>query len=187
MKIYTKTGDNGSTSLVDGKRVQKHNLLVEAYGTVDELNTFIGLIRDNVDDSDTKANLISIQNVLFEIGSHLASDSENDKKNQSKIPELKQNSIEFLEHKIDHMNNTLAPMTHFILPGGHSVVAFCHIARTVCRRAERRVCQVYENQNINSNIIIFLNRLSDFLFVLARKLSSDLKIEEIKWIPSKNT
>jgi len=187
MKIYTKTGDKGSTSLVGGKRVQKHHPLVEAYGTVDELNTYIGLLRDNVEDTDTKANLISIQNVLFEIGAHLASDLENDMKNQSKIPELKQNSIEFLEHKIDLMNNTLAPMTHFILPGGHILVSFCHIARTVCRRAERRVCQVSENQNINSKIIIYLNRLSDFLFVLARKLSNDLKIEEIKWIPSKNT
>lgn len=186
MKIYTKTGDKGSTSLFGGKRVQKHHLLVEAYGTVDELNAYIGLIRDNVDDTDTKTNLISIQNVLFEIGAHLASDSENDKKNKSKIPKIKQNSIEFLEHKIDLINNSLAPMTHFIFPGGHTLVSFCHIARAVCRRAERRVCQASENQNINSTIIIYLNRLSDFLFVLARKLSNDLKIEEIKWIPSKN-
>jgi len=186
MKIYTKTGDKGSTSLFGGKRVQKHHLLVEAYGTVDELNAHLGLLRDNVEDSNTKAILISIQNVLFEIGAHLASDSENDKKSQSKIPEIKKSSIELLEHKIDEINEALNPMTHFILPGGHTVVSFCHIARTVCRRAERRVCQASDNQSVNSTIITYLNRLSDFLFVLARKLSHDLKIEEIKWIPSKN-
>lgn len=186
MKIYTKTGDNGTTSLYSGKRVQKHDLLVEAYGTVDELNAYLGLLRDNLDGSDSKEILISIQKVLFELGAHLASDSENRKKSQSKIPEIKTSSIEFLEHKIDDMNDELEPMTHFILPGGHSKVSFCHISRAVCRRAERRVCQVAEIQALNPNIIMYLNRLSDFLFVLARKLSKDLKLKEIKWIPSKN-
>lgn len=183
MKIYTKTGDNGTTSLYGGKRVQKHHLLVEAYGTVDELNTHVGLLRDSLKSSGIKDELISIQNVLFEIGAHLASDSEKAKKNQLKIPEIKSNSIEVLEQKIDQMNEALAPMTHFILPGGHKLVSFCHIARAVCRRAERRVCQVAEIQEINPNIISYLNRLSDYLFVLARKLTKELKVEEIKWNP----
>ncbi len=187
MKIYTKTGDGGTTALFGGTRVQKHNLFVEAYGTIDELNAHIGLLRDHIDDFKQNKTLISIQNTLFEIGAHLASGPENSQKNQSKLPKIKKSAVTFLESEIDEMNTALPPMTHFILPGGHPVVSYCHIARCVCRRAERRVSQVSEYEKINANILIYLNRLSDYLFVCARVQSKRFKVEEIKWIPSKKS
>ena len=187
MKIYTKTGDGGTTALFGGTRVQKHNLFVEAYGTIDELNAHIGLLRDHIEDTKQKKALISIQNTLFEIGAHLASGPKNSQKNQLKLPEIKKSAVAFLESEIDDMNTTLSPMTHFILPGGHPVVSYCHIARCVCRRAERRVSQVSEHHEINANILIYLNRLSDYLFVYARIQAKRFEVKEIKWIPSQKS
>ena len=190
MKIYTKTGDKGKTSLFGGTRVPKHHIRIESYGTVDELNSHIGLLRDQDIDAKVIQFLIKIQNELFTIGSMLATPTEKEKlksgENRLKINKVNNDNIKDLENKIDEMNLLLSPMTNFILPGGNPIVSHCHIARCVCRRAERLCVELAENQTIDNNIIIYLNRLSDYLFVLARKLSSDLMIEEIPWIPSQN-
>jgi len=189
MKIYTKTGDNGSTGLVGGLRLPKHNLRIECYGTVDELNSYIGLIRDQDISNGSKTSLIEIQNQLFIIGSLLATDPEKlkdeSKRKRLGITLLKTESIAFLETEIDAMNNALPQMTHFILPGGHQTVSFCHIARCICRRAERNISKLNADQPTQIEILIYLNRLSDFIFVLARKLSDELNAKEIKWIPNK--
>ena len=190
MKIYTKTGDKGKTSLFGGTRVPKHHIRIESYGTVDELNSHIGLLRDQDIDAKVILFLIKIQNELFTIGSMLATPTEKEKlksgENRLKINKVNTDNIIDLENKIDEMNLLLSPMTNFILPGGNPIVSHCHIARCVCRRAERLCVELAENHTIDNNIIIYLNRLSDYLFVLARKLSSDLMIEEIPWIPSQN-
>jgi cob(I)alamin adenosyltransferase len=180
MKIYTKTGDKGQTSLLGGTRVPKHHIRIEAYGTVDELNSHIGLIRDQQIDAASIDLLIEIQDRLFTIGSILASDPE---KSKVKIPELAESDIELLEKEIDKMNEDLPPMRFFILPGGHSTVSFCHIARCVCRRAERNVIHLSEQSPVPEIIIKYLNRLSDYLFVLSRKLTADLNAKEIAWHP----
>ncbi|WP_299157427.1 cob(I)yrinic acid a,c-diamide adenosyltransferase [uncultured Tenacibaculum sp.] len=189
MKIYTKTGDKGSTSLFGGTRVPKHHLRIESYGTVDELNSYIGLIRDQNIDSLIKKTLSKIQSDLFTLGAMLATPPEKETlksgKERLNIYKITDDSIQFLEDEIDLMNKTLPQMTHFILPGGHQTVSFCHIARCVCRRAERLSVALNEDEPINSNVLMYLNRLSDYLFVLARKLTQDLKAEEIKWIPEK--
>ena len=185
MKIYTKTGDQGKTSLFGGTRVKKNNLRIDAYGTVDELNSHIGLIRDQLEDKDLISDLIRIQSKLFTLGAMLATPQDKEKlKNGSdrlKIEKIEEAEIQFLEDKMDLMDKTLEPMTHFILPGGHSVVSFCHIARCVCRRAERITVELADNETIDIHILIYLNRLSDYLFVLARKLTKDYKVEEIPW------
>ena len=185
MKIYTKTGDEGKTSLFGGTRVKKNDLRINAYGTVDELNSHIGLIRDQLEDKNLIQDLIRIQNKLFTLGAMLATPQEKEKlKNGSdrlKIEKIEEGEIQFLEAKMDLMDQTLEPMTHFILPGGHSVVSFCHIARCVCRRAERITVELADNETINIHILIYLNRLSDYLFVLARKLTKDYKVKEIPW------
>lgn len=178
MKIYTKKGDDGFTSLIGGTRVSKAAIRIEAYGTVDELNSYIGWVRDLTSREDQKNVLIEIQDRLFTIGSHLASDSEKSKMN---LPELKEKDISFLENKIDEMNNDLPEMKSFILPGGHPAVSCCHVARCICRRAERAVVLLSENETVNKQIIVYLNRLSDFLFVLARILSKDFSAQEIPW------
>jgi len=189
MKIYTKTGDNGTTGLVGGTRIPKHDLRIDCYGTVDELNSYLGLIRDQTISDDSQTTLIKIQNQLFIIGSLLATDSEilkdESKRKRLGITLLKSEAIEFLETEIDTMNSVLPPMTHFILPGGHQTVSFCHIARCICRRAERNISKLNTEQPTQPEILIYLNRLSDFIFVLARKLSKELHAEEIKWIPNK--
>jgi len=189
MKIYTKTGDNGTTGLVGGTRIPKHDLRIDCYGTVDELNSYLGLIRDQTISDDSKTTLIKIQNQLFIIGSLLATDSEKlmdeSKRKRLGITLLKSEAIEFLETEIDTMNSVLPPMTHFILPGGHQTVSFCHIARCICRRAERNISKLNTEQPTQPEILIYLNRLSDFIFVLPRKLSKELHAEEIKWIPNK--
>ena len=189
MKIYTKTGDTGTTGLVGGTRLPKHDLRIDCYGTVDELNSYLGLIRDQTISDDSKTTLIKIQNQLFIIGSLLATDSEKlkdeSKRKQLGITLLKSEAIVFLETEIDTMNSVLPPMTHFILPGGHQTVSFCHIARCICRRAERNISKLNTEQPIQPEILIYLNRLSDFIFVWARKLSKELHAEEIKWIPNK--
>jgi cob(I)alamin adenosyltransferase len=189
MKIYTKTGDKGKTSLFGGERVPKHHIRIEAYGTVDELNSFIGLIKDQKIDEDTKKTLLKIQTELFTLGAMLATPPNKEKlksgKDRLNIPKLNSNTIAFLENEIDVINKNLSPMTNFILPGGHPVVSYCHIARSVCRRAERICTLLNEESPINELIIIYLNRLSDYLFTLARKFSNDFKVEEIKWVPER--
>lgn len=189
MKIYTKTGDKGSTALFGGTRVPKNHLRIEAYGTVDELNSYLGLIKDQKIDPFAQKDLIQIQNDLFTLGSMLATPPEKQTlksgKERLNIPKVNSDSIKFLEDRIDLMNDSLPPMTHFILPGGNPTVSFCHIARCVCRRAERCAVTLNENEKISDDILTYLNRLSDYLFVLARKLSKDLDAQEVKWIPEK--
>ena len=178
MKIYTKTGDKGQTSLIGGTRVPKHHIRIESYGTVDELNSYIGLIRDQQIDEHSKMILIEIQDRLFTIGSSLASDPE---KSKMKIPDLHESDIELLEKEMDTMNETLPEMRFFVLPGGHTTVSFCHLARCVCRRAERSTIHLSEASFVSELVVKYLNRLSDYLFVLSRKLSQDLNAAEIPW------
>ncbi len=180
MKIYTKTGDKGQTSLIGGSRVPKYALRIEAYGTVDELNSYIGLIRDQeISDSD-KLVLKEIQDRLFTIGSVLATDKENSK---VKIPDLHDEDIILLEVEMDKMNEFLPQLKHFVLPGGNQIASFCHIARCVCRRAERNTVHLAEGSPMDENVVIYLNRLSDYLFTLSRKVIFDNKNEENKWFP----
>lgn len=187
MKIYTKTGDKGTTALIGGTRVKKHHIRIESYGTIDELNSWLGLVRDQKIDHRLKKTLIKVQENLFVVGAMLATDpKKNILKNGKKrlnVPEIEVTAIDFLEREIDLIDNDLSPMTHFILPGGHTTVSYCHIARTVCRRAERMCTLLHESEPFNENILSFLNRLSDYLFVVARKLSQDMRAEEIKWTP----
>jgi cob(I)alamin adenosyltransferase len=179
-KIYTKTGDKGQTSLIGGTRVPKHHIRIETYGTVDELNSYIGLIRDQDIDKHVITVLIEVQDRLFTIGSSLASDPE---KSKMKIPDLKEEDVTFLEQEMDKMDEHLPEMRSFVLPGGHTTVSFCHIARCVCRRAERLSIELSENNYVNELVIKYLNRLSDYLFVLSRKLTMDLNAQEIPWKP----
>lgn len=178
MKIYTKTGDKGQTSLIGGTRVAKHHIRIEAYGTVDELNSWIGLIRDQNIDDHSKKILIEIQDRLFTIGASLASDPE---KSKMKIPDLKEEDITLLEKEIDKMNESLPEMKNFVLPGGHTTVSYCHIARCVCRRAERNTIHLSEENFVAELVVKYLNRLSDYIFVISRKFTQDLKAEEIPW------
>lgn len=185
MKIYTKTGDLGDTSLFSGKRVRKHNLRIDSYGTVDELNSHLGLLRDSVEDESVRSSLLNIQSKLFTVGAMLATPPESGsaKKRQSKlgIELIGPDDILFLEGEMDAMNEVLPEMTHFILPGGHQAVSFCHIARCVCRRAERKTVELHDLEPVDTQILTYLNRLSDYLFVLARKLTRDMGVDEIPW------
>jgi len=180
MKIYTKTGDKGFTSLIGGTRVPKHHLRIESYGTVDELNSYIGLIRDQDISIHDKEILKHIQDRLFTIGSSLAADPE---KSRMVIPDLHLADIELLEKEMDNMDAQLPQLKHFILPGGSNTISFCHIARCVCRRAERITVHLAEESTVDDKVSIYLNRLSDYLFVLARKIGSEHKIPENEWIP----
>ena len=180
MKIYTKTGDEGLTSLIGGTRVPKHDLRIESYGTVDELNSYIGMIRDHDIDSNYKDILKEIQDRLFTIGAALASDPE---KSKMKIPDLHLSDISLLEKEIDKMNEVLPELRHFILPGGSQAVSFCHISRCVCRRAERITVHLKSESFVDEKVVIYLNRLSDYLFVLARKLCFDQNVPENQWFP----
>ena len=193
MKIYTQTGDDGTTSLLGGTRVSKYDNRIAAYGTLDELNSFIGLIRDQDIDNYTRNILIEIQDRIFTAESLLAVDPE---KKVKKLPQLYEKDIELLESEIDKMNTYLPPITTFILPGGHPVVSMCHVARTICRRGERITIKLIDEQpkTIQGEIVIkYLNRLSDFLFVLSRKFTKDytennsLKIGNEGVSPSKNS
>ncbi|WP_124980879.1 cob(I)yrinic acid a,c-diamide adenosyltransferase [Nonlabens xiamenensis] len=190
MKIYTKTGDQGTTALFGGTRVPKHNLRIDSYGTVDELNSWMGLIRDQPVSEQAKKNIIQIQQHLFTIGAILATPPEKallkNGEERLNISKISDDDILMLEREMDEMDRELPPMTHFILPGGHTSVSYCHITRTVCRRAERLASELHEHAPIDPQVLKYLNRLSDYLFVLARKLSKDLQAEEIKWIPEKN-
>ena len=179
-KIYTKTGDKGETGLFGGKRLPKNHIRIEAYGTVDELNSYIGLVRDNVE-APIKDLLKEVQDRLFAIGASLASDPE---KNMI-TPDIKAEDITILEKAMDEMDTKLPALKNFILPGGHTVVSFCHIARCVCRRAERNTVALHFTEPVDELIIQYLNRLSDYLFVLGRKIALDLGAEEVIWNPRK--
>lgn len=180
MKIYTKTGDKGTTALFGGKRVSKADLRIETYGTVDELNSYIGLLRDQEVNEKRKKILVEIQDRLFTVGSILATEPGNTK---VKVPSLIGSDITFLENEIDGMEALLPPMKSFVLPGGHQSVSFSHVARTVCRRAERLVIALDTQEKVDSLIVQYMNRLSDYLFVLSRKMSVELGAEETPWKP----
>ncbi|MFT7034717.1 MAG: cob(I)alamin adenosyltransferase [Cyclobacteriaceae bacterium] len=182
MKVYTKTGDNGSTGLLGGTRVSKGHIRIDSYGTVDELNSYLGLLRDQEVAREKVSELIQIQNTLFVMGSSLASDPE---KSKVKIPELTEESIQALEESIDAMDNELPTMRNFVLPGGHQSISFCHVARCVCRRAERLVTLLSESEQVDNLVLKYLNRLSDYLFVLSRWMTLKLKVEEMPWLPNK--
>lgn len=178
-KIYTKTGDKGETSLFGGKRLPKSHLRIESYGTVDELNSYLGLVRDLVEQAEIKGLLKDIQDRLFTIGSNLASDPEK----PLATPDLEPEDITRLESAMDRMTQVLPPLKHFILPGGHPTVSTCHVARCVCRRAERLVVRLSMEETVDNMVIQYLNRLSDYLFVLARYVGSLLGAEEVIWQP----
>lgn len=180
MKIYTKTGDSGKTSLIGGKRVLKSDERIEAYGTMDELIAYCGLLRDTLENPNYKAIFIKIQDRLMVAASHLATDSEDIEKD---LPRIFEADVIFLEKEIDSMEEKLEPLHSFVLPGGHIAVSHCHVARTICRRAERKTIQLAETSHIDPIVIKYLNRLSDFLFVLSRLISRDLGIVEIPWKP----
>lgn len=179
MKIYTKTGDQGMTSLYGGKRVSKASLRLEAYGTVDELNSFIGLLGSSVEDEKVLDVLRNIQKILFDIGSQLANDPEK----PLKVPEVGEEDILLLEDKMDAMEEKLEPLKTFILPGGSTPVSHAHVCRTICRRAERRVLHLHESEPVDTLIYKYLNRLSDYFFMLSRYLAHQNGEEEIKWFP----
>ena len=181
-KIYTKTGDLGHTSLIGGTKVAKSHIRIESYGTIDELNSYIGLVSDQIEVAAIKVSLKEIQDRLFTIGSSLATDPDKDSK--MKLPDLKEEDILYLEQQIDVMNEALPVMKNFILPGGHVAVSTTHIARCICRRAERLCVNLKEHgEFIDPVVIKYLNRLSDYLFVLARYVGHLLQVEEIPWKP----
>ena len=179
MKIYTKTGDKGTTGLFGGKRVSKSDMRIEAYGTVDELNAHIGMLRDLPANRSRSEFFIGIQNNLFVIGSMLAAEPGNEK---IKVPVIDENAVTVLEGEIDRLDESLPPMRNFVLPGGHMSVSATHIARCVCRRAERRVVMLFHSEPGDQVVIQYLNRLSDYLFLLSRALSHELGAEETPWI-----
>lgn len=180
MKIYTKTGDQGTTALFGGKRVSKADQRIETYGTVDELNSWIGLVRDQAVNAVRQESLVMIQDRLFTVGSILATEPGNTK---VRIPSLSEEDILFLEKEIDAMDSALPPMRSFILPGGHQSVSFGHVARTVCRRAERLTIALQEHETVDPLVIKYLNRLSDYLFMLCRKMAQELQAPETPWKP----
>jgi cob(I)alamin adenosyltransferase len=180
MKIYTKKGDKGYTSLIGGTRVKKSHIRIDSYGTVDELNSYVGLVRDFTDHKDEREILKEIQDRLFTIGASLAADPE---KSKMKIPDLLDSDITMLEKEMDRMNEQLPALTNFILPGGHPVVSYCHIARCVCRRAERLTVRLKEKEFVDEKVIQYLNRLSDYLFVFGRYQGHLHKAEEVVWKP----
>ena len=182
MKIYTKTGDQGKTSLIGGTKVPKSHIRIDTYGTVDELNSYIGLVSDHITNAHSQATLKEIQDRLFTIGSSLACDPE--KEPLMKIPDLKEGDISLLEKEIDAMNEALPPMKFFLLPAGHIAVSTTHVARCICRRAERCCVNMQEQELFVEPLVIkYLNRLSDYLFVLARYIGHLLHVAEIPWKP----
>ena len=180
MRIYTKTGDEGKTSLIGGTRVFKSHHRIDAYGTVDELNAYIGLLGDQPVNLSRRDLIKEIQDRLFTIGASLASDPD---KSNMKIPDLHEEDILLLEKEMDLMQDQVPPLRAFVLPGGHASVSFCHVARCVCRRAERLVIALAEESFVAELVIKYLNRLSDYLFVLSRKMTQELGVEEITWKP----
>jgi cob(I)alamin adenosyltransferase len=186
-KLYTKTGDDGTTGLFSGKRVSKHHVRIKAYGTVDELNAWIGLIRNDEIAAETNSFLIKIQNELMVIASQLADDtSGKTSKLSGKIVPITFENVTEIESEIDKINNELPELKNFIIPGGHVLISYTHLARCTCRRAERFITELKGEEEVSNVIIAYINRLSDYLFILARKLSKDFDVEEIKWIAKKN-
>jgi len=181
MKIYTKTGDKGLTSLIGGVRVPKSSPRIDCYGTVDELNSYLGLLRDQDVNAPRREVLKEIQDRLFTIGSHLATDP--DRETQRRLPDLHTADVELLETEMDRMNEHLTPLREFVLPGGHPAVSFGHVARCVCRRAERLAVQLSAEAPVEDLILMYLNRLSDYLFVLSRQMAHDLGVPEVTWKP----
>lgn len=181
-RIYTKTGDQGKTSLFGGRRVAKSDLRIDAYGTVDELNSYLGLVRDLLPGDSEKKVLFDIQNRLFNLGSCLANDPEK----PLVTPDVLEADLQQLETEIDRMDETLPALKNFILPGGHPTVSHLHIARTICRRAERLVVALQQAEQVDSVLIQYLNRLSDYLFVLARFAGQQLGAEEVVWATRKS-
>jgi cob(I)alamin adenosyltransferase len=179
-KIYTKGGDKGKTALIGGTRVPKYHLRIEAYGTLDELKSYIGLIRDLSEDKAISELLFEIQDRLFTAESLIAADSQESAKG---LPKLFETDVEFLEKSIDEMNETLPELSSFIMPGGHPLASHTHIARTICRRAERQTIKAAKEFSIDPLVVKYLNRLSDFLFVLARKFALELGGKEMIWKP----
>jgi len=178
-RIYTKTGDKGDTALFGGRRVPKSHLRVDAYGTVDELNSFIGWLRDSVENQRIREVLAHIQHRLFTVGAHLASDP----KKHPPTPDLLPSDIELLEKEMDTMDAGLPPLKNFILPGGHPAVSVCHVCRTVCRRTERLAVALHQKDPVEALVLQYLNRLSDYFFMLARQLAHDLGAAEVIWNP----
>ena len=183
-KIYTKTGDKGSTALFGGARVPKNHIRIESYGTVDELNSYVGLVRDSLTDEQVRDALKEIQDRLFTLGAILATDPSKDP-NKLKTPDLHDSDVQFLESEIDRMEGKVAPLKTFILPGGHPTVSYCHIARCVCRRAERMTVALNENEPVLVVVMQYLNRLSDYLFMLGRYVAVLLEVKEVPWIARK--
>ena len=178
MKIYTRKGDSGYTLLIDGKIVYKHNLSVAAYGTIDELNSFLGLLKDYIDDEKIKDVLNNIQLKLFSIGSILAS-AEN--QNISEKVKIEKKDVEYIELEIDRLNEYLPELKNFIIPGGHKISSYSHVCRSICRRAERKISELNENSSVDPNILAYVNRLSDFFFVLSRFLKHSDNVSESYW------
>jgi cob(I)alamin adenosyltransferase len=176
-KIYTKTGDQGETGLFGGRRVPKSHLRVDAYGALDELNSFVGWLRDSVSDEKTRSVLAGAQHRLFDLGAHMAADPDK----QLHTPDLRPADAELLEAEMDRMETALPPLKNFILPGGHPTVSLCHVCRTVCRRAERSAVALHLQSPLNPLALLYLNRLSDYFFVLARQLSQELGAPEMPW------
>ena len=179
MKIYTKAGDKGMTSIYGGKPMSKDDIRIESYGTVDELNSWMGVLVSNSQYEDEKQLLLKVQSELFSIGSLLASTADK----HANMPQVDLSDIEMLETSIDSMQSSLEPLKSFILPGGNNRCAYCHIARTVCRRAERRIVSFSATGQVPELVIVYINRLSDYLFVLSRYWSMQDNISDIPWIP----
>lgn len=182
MKVYTKTGDKGTTALIGGRRVSKSHIRINAYGSVDELMAFIGLLYDSIENQSVKLQLLEVQDRLMTCATILAADCADC---QIKLPSIIYGDIEWLEQNIDAMQAAIPSLIHFILPGGHPIVSYCHIARTICRRCERLAIEVESAEGGNDMVLIYLNRLSDYLFVLGRFLAKELNISEIHWEPRK--
>lgn len=185
-KIYTKKGDDGTTGLLSGKRVSKHHVRIKAYGTVDELNAWVGMIRNFKIDEKTENTLIKIQNELMIVASQLADDTSYEVSKLVNILEpIDEEAVKNLEDQIDIINDELPELKNFVIPGGHVVVSYSHLARCACRRAERFITELNEIENVPKFIIAYINRLSDYLFILSRKLAKDYQVKEIKWIAQK--
>ena len=177
LKIYTKAGDRGKTSLFGGTKLSKDDIRIEAYGTVDELNAHLGLLKENIKDNHWESMLLGIQNNLFVIGSNLAVDPNHN----FDLPTISESDVEILEEEIDKMQENLRPLKHFVLPGGNLKAAHAHVARTVCRRSERRVVTLSNESTVDDLILKYLNRLSDYLFVLSRAIVAKAQDDEVYW------
>jgi len=178
-KVYTKTGDNGITSLVSGKRVPKHDIRIKAYGTIDELIAWLGLIRDTTSFDYAIAPLVRIQKQLMTVASQLAAESQEDFPKH--LTPLQPEEVKFIEYEIDQLTEKLPPLRNFIIPGGHVLVSYTHLSRSVCRRAERYVTELDHQAPVSTTLVAYINRLSDYFFTLSRMFALDMEIEEVKW------